>query len=299
MKRLFTISAVVLLGHIAGGSHVSAQENSALPTEAPKGRKVAEFLTPDGRFDLEAARLSGFEGSLDLDDVNLQFDPRTGEPRVRPSASVSTTSHSDDIYWDNSISPSVAGLDGNVYAATVYDGRLVVGGRMRAAGDVVANCIAAWDGTSWSALGSGMNYDVLALTVYDGKLIAGGSFETAGGVGAQCMASWDGSGWSPLGSGMDRTPLALTTYDGKLIAGGSFTIAGGKPDMKVSWQLTGVRKDRFAEVNRIQVEVDKKPEERGKYLHPQAFGQSAEAGIDYQHEKQAAEAVSNNQLNEQ
>jgi len=41
---------------------------------------------------------------------------------------------------------------------------------------------AAWDGSSWSALGSGMDGDVNALTVYDNKLTAAGYFNTAGGV---------------------------------------------------------------------------------------------------------------------
>ena len=30
------------------------------------GRNVADFLTSDGQFDLDAARLSGYQGALDL-----------------------------------------------------------------------------------------------------------------------------------------------------------------------------------------------------------------------------------------
>ncbi len=33
--------------------------------------------------------------------------------------------------------------------------------------------------------------------------------------------------------------------------------SGGSADLRVSWQVTGVRKDAWAEANRIQVEVDK------------------------------------------
>ena len=51
--------------------------------------------------------------------------------------------------------------------------------------------------------------------------------------------------------------------------------------MEVSWQVTGVRQDAYANENRIKVEELKKPEERGKYLHPTAFGQSKEMGISY------------------
>ena len=43
--------------------------------------------------------------------------------------------------------------------------------------------------------------------------------------------------------------------------------------MKVSWQITGIRKDPWANANRIQVEEDKPDKERGYYLHPDLYGQ--------------------------
>ena len=56
------------------------------------------------------------------------------------------------------------------------------------------------------------------------------------------------------------------------IAGGIFRIAGGEPGTKVSWQVTGIRKDPYAEMNRIEVEVEKAAHEQGTYLHPEAYG---------------------------
>jgi hypothetical protein len=41
------------------------------------------------------------------------------------------------------------------------------------------------------------------------------------------------------------------------ISGNSFRIRTDKPNVEVSWQVTGVRKDKFAEENRIKVESDK------------------------------------------
>lgn len=100
------------------------------------------------------------------------------------------------------------------------------------AGSTNANYIAAWDGGSWSALGSGMNGGsqpyVFALTVYNNKLIAGGLFTTAGGTNVNYIAGWDGSSWSALGSGMNSLVYALAIYNDKLIAGGNFTTAGAK-----------------------------------------------------------------------
>jgi hypothetical protein len=61
-----------------------------------------------------------------------------------------------------------------------------------------------------------------------------------------------------------------------------FTISGGKPGMKVSWQVTGIRKDAYANAHRIQVEEDKPVSERGKYLHPTELGFSEEKGIDFE-----------------
>ena len=60
-------------------------------------------------------------------------------------------------------------------------------------------------------------------------------------------------------------------YVAKEISDNRFKIAGGKPGMKVSWQVTGVRHDAWADAHRMQVEVDKTGKERGTYLHPELF----------------------------
>jgi hypothetical protein len=60
-------------------------------------------------------------------------------------------------------------------------------------------------------------------------------------------------------------------YIAREIRGNSFKIAGGKPGMKVSWQVTGVRQDAYANAHRIPVEEVKPAPERGTYLHPDAF----------------------------
>ncbi|HYS55243.1 MAG TPA: hypothetical protein VER58_15910 [Thermoanaerobaculia bacterium] len=47
-----------------------------------------------------------------------------------------------------------------------------------------------------------------------------------------------------------------------------FKISGGSPGAKVSWQVTGIRHDDFAEAHRIIVEENKPAAERGKLLYP-------------------------------
>lgn len=70
-------------------------------------------------------------------------------------------------------------------------------------------------------------------------------------------------------------------YIAEEIEGNRFKIAGGSPGLKVSWQVTGVRKDAFARANPLPVEEQKGPEEIGRYRHPEAFGQPREAGVYY------------------
>jgi hypothetical protein len=58
-----------------------------------------------------------------------------------------------------------------------------------------------------------------------------------------------------------------------------FTIQTSAPGVEVSWQVTGVRQDVWANKNRIQVEEAKSERERGFYLHPVAFGKDEERGV--------------------
>src|SRR5262249_37858545 len=57
------------------------------------------------------------------------------------------------------------------------------------------------------------------------------------------------------------------------ISGNSFKIAGGRRGLKVSWQVTGIRKDPYAELHRTPVEEIKPESERGTYLYPDAYRQ--------------------------
>jgi hypothetical protein len=63
------------------------------------------------------------------------------------------------------------------------------------------------------------------------------------------------------------------------IANRQFTIRTDKPNVKVSWQVTGIRQDAWANAHRIPVEQLKPAGERGLYLHPELFGAPAGRGI--------------------
>ena len=63
-------------------------------------------------------------------------------------------------------------------------------------------------------------------------------------------------------------------YIAQEIKDNQFSIAGGAPGMKVSWQVTGIRHDPYAEANRIPVEQDKTTDEQGKYIYPAGYGEA-------------------------
>ena len=74
----------------------------------------------------------------------------------------------------------------------------------------------------------------------------------------------------------------------------SFTassIKTDKPNVKVSWQITGIRQDPYANAHRIPVEEDKPADEQGKYLHPTEWGQPASSGIDYEEQQRIQELL--------
>jgi hypothetical protein len=71
-------------------------------------------------------------------------------------------------------------------------------------------------------------------------------------------------------------------YVAQEVQGNRFKVAGGQPGAKVSWQVTGIRQDRFAQKHRVIPEVDKASSERGRYLHAREWEQPDSKGIDYQ-----------------
>jgi hypothetical protein len=68
-------------------------------------------------------------------------------------------------------------------------------------------------------------------------------------------------------------------YVAEEIGNNRFKIAGGKEGLKVSWQVTGIRQDAWANAHRIPVEKEKPELERGFYMHPELYGAPDEKGV--------------------
>ncbi len=61
----------------------------------------------------------------------------------------------------------------------------------------------------------------------------------------------------------------------------SFTIKTDKPNVEVSWQVTGIRQDAWANAHRTPVEQQKNVRERGSYLHPELYGAPEESSVEW------------------
>jgi hypothetical protein len=73
---------------------------------------------------------------------------------------------------------------------------------------------------------------------------------------------------------------AAPVYVAEEVSEGHFRIAGGTPGLKVSWQVTGIRKDAFAVAHPMVVEPEKSGDERGRYLSPVELGMPASLSVD-------------------
>lgn len=80
---------------------------------------------------------------------------------------------------------------------------------------------------------------------------------------------------TPVGAPMPALHIA------EEISANRFKISGGLPGKKVSWEVKATRNDRWVQRYGFQTEQEKELEIKGKFLHPELFGQSAERGILY------------------
>ena len=113
--------------------------------------------------------------------------------------------------------------------------------------------------------------------IYDGNVVTDGS-----GYATVTLPEW----FEALNKDLRYQLTVIGDFAQAIIAQkvqrNQFSIRTDKPNVEVSWQVTGIRKDAFAEKNRKPVEVTKQGNEVGKYIHPDAFGLPESMGIDYE-----------------
>lgn len=117
----------------------------------------------------------------------------------------------------------------SLYNISAFQGNIYVCGSFNRVDNIVANAVAMWDGTKWSALGSGLETSISpygssahGMAIYNDQLILAGDFRTAGGIAASGIAAWDGNKWSPFGQGFKNSALGVCAYRNELYACGEF-----------------------------------------------------------------------------
>ncbi len=116
------------------------------------------------------------------------------------------------------------------------------------------------------------------LNIYNGNVITDGS-----GTAIISMPPWFEALNTDFRYQLTTIGQPAQAWIESEIANGSFTIKTSKSGVKVSWQVTGIRQDAWANAHRIQVEVEKAPADQGHYIHPELFGHEGEPSIAEMH----------------
>ncbi|MGB2602768.1 MAG: hypothetical protein WBC78_04195 [Candidatus Sulfotelmatobacter sp.] len=118
--------------------------------------------------------------------------------------------------------------------------------------------------------------------IYDGNVTTDGS-----GLATVTLPDW----FEALNSDFRYQLTVIGQFAQAMVASEisdhQFTIKTDKPNVKVSWQVTGIRQDAWANAHRIPVEESKAPADQGLYLHPELFGAPAEKSIALAHHPMA------------
>src|SRR5262249_53325709 len=113
------------------------------------------------------------------------------------------------------------------YALETDGTNLFVGGNFTSAGGTAVTNLAAWNGSSWSALGSVGSGVVRALRYQAGRLYVGGSFTNTSGPVFTNLAVWDGSNLGPWFNA-NRGVRDIISDGANIYVGGEFTSLAGQ-----------------------------------------------------------------------
>jgi hypothetical protein len=147
-------------------------------------RPVSSILNKDGTLKIG----QGASGSFDARGYRLVSGPREAprfaaadrQMRSAFKGERATGLAAGDEYWDSRFGNFYT--SDSVYAIAVSGTDIYLGGSFTSVGGVTANCVAKWNGSSWSALGSGVGSIVFAVAVSGTDVYVGGQFTQAGGV---------------------------------------------------------------------------------------------------------------------
>ncbi|MDX1626978.1 MAG: hypothetical protein R3323_10725, partial [Wenzhouxiangellaceae bacterium] len=187
---------LVVAGHFGGAGGVPANGVAAWngnDWRALGGGVQLSYDVAPTVFALEVFQGELYAGGL--------FDSAEGQPVIGIARWDGSTWRPVGGGIDGPYDPKVLSLEADPVAGLLY-----VGGEFDEAGGVAAANIAAWNGTSWQAVGSGIpgptGSGVHALAVFQGGICAGGNFALSSPAAARRIACFDGSEWQALGNGI-------------------------------------------------------------------------------------------------
>ena len=138
--------------------------------------------------------------------------------------------------WSALSANGISGVNDHVSSIAILGSDIFVGGSFTKLSDetTIANGMAKWNGTAWSAVTgangiNGVNGQVLTLAVSGTDLYAGGSFTQLGNKStpASSVAKWNGTNWSSLYGnncfGVSGIVFSLAASGSNLYVGGTFT----------------------------------------------------------------------------
>ncbi len=108
------------------------------------------------------------------------------------------------------------GLNGTVYALTVYGSNILAGGAF-------TNGLSEWNGAAWTTFGGGTAGTVYAIDIFLTDVYVGGDFTDIGNN----VALYSGGLWNSLDSGVNNDVYTVLHYSQNLYVGGLLTVAGG------------------------------------------------------------------------
>ncbi len=110
--------------------------------------------------------------------------------------------------------------------------------------------------------------------VYDGIVVTDG-----GGTAVVTLPDWFESLNRDFRYQLTTVGQPAQAWIASEVSGNRFVIRTDKGGVKVSWQITGIRQDAWANAHRLPTEVDKTDQEKGHYLHPELFGHAGEPSV--------------------
>lgn len=143
--------------------------------------------------------------------------------------------------WDTA--STQFGAKGKINTFLLHNNEVYVAGKFTKAGTTKANCIAKWDGSTWTDVSTGLTEfdEINCLAFYKDVLYAG----TKNGLKKKAVG-----GWELVTADLTGNVAAMTVYAGKLVLSGNFDKIGAETVNRIAmWDGSSFTKmaDGFAD----------------------------------------------------